>query len=146
MNMTPIIDIVFLLMIFFLLASHFIEAENFEVAVPDNCAFAEETAQQTNQITTLTILKTDFGDEFAVGSRKIAYDNPSELIEQMSRLIDESLENVPEKQRVVVLRIDRQVEYNHAQFALAAVAASKANEIRLATLTQQWNDTASLAE
>ena len=65
MNMTPIIDVVFLLIIFFLLVSQFVEAENFEVTVLDNCAFAEKPKEQAAQITTLTILKTEAGDEFA---------------------------------------------------------------------------------
>ncbi len=40
-NMTPIIDIVFLLIIFFLVVCQFIEAENFPVAVPDGCEFTQ---------------------------------------------------------------------------------------------------------
>jgi len=67
-NMTPIIDIVFLLIIFFLVVCQFIEAENFPVAVPDGCEFAQSDPEPGAQVTTVTVMKTPKeGTAFAVG-------------------------------------------------------------------------------
>ena len=41
-SITPMIDVVFLLIIFFLVVCKFIEAENFPVEIPDNCQFAQK--------------------------------------------------------------------------------------------------------
>ncbi|MCK4888036.1 MAG: biopolymer transporter ExbD, partial [Planctomycetes bacterium] len=46
-NMTPIVDIVFLMIIFFLVVFQFIDAENFPVNVPDNCDYALDGQQQS---------------------------------------------------------------------------------------------------
>jgi len=70
-NMTPIIDIVFLLIIFFLVVCQFIEAENFPVAVPDDCEFAQSDSEPGAQVTTVTVMKT--GAErsaFAIGRKR----------------------------------------------------------------------------
>ena len=55
-NMTPIIDIVFLLIIFFLVVCQFIEAENFPVTVPDDCEFAQSDSEPGGQVTTVTVM------------------------------------------------------------------------------------------
>jgi len=72
-NMTPIIDIVFLLIIFFLVVCQFIEAENFPVTVPDNCQFAQSEPDPGAQLTTVTVMKTTEDEvDFAVGSEKVS--------------------------------------------------------------------------
>ncbi len=134
-NMTPLIDIVFLLIIFFLVICQFIEAENFPVAVPDDCGFAQKEAQHQGQITTVTVMKTDEGiSEFAVGSEKISASNSHDLVERMAQLIDVSLSLLPPGRRVVILRIDKDISFSLAQYALAGVAASSATDIQLAAL------------
>ena len=68
-NMTPIIDIVFLLIIFFLVVCQFIEAENFPVAVPDGCEFAQSEFEPGEQVTTnCSIDRRSFG-RFAVRAK-----------------------------------------------------------------------------
>lgn len=134
-NLTPIIDIVFLLMIFFMVVAQFIEAENFDVEVPDNCEFAERDERQKGQITTVTVIKTDGPDsEFAVGSEIVAVSDYPGLVEKLAELIDLRLKDLPEDSRVVTLRIDKDIPYGQAQYALAAIAASIATDIKLAAL------------
>lgn len=134
-NMTPIIDIVFLLIIFFLVVCQFIEAENFPVTVPDGCDFAESDAEQQEQITTVTVMKAADGSiNFAVGAKKITASSPSDLTEQIARLVDTNLKNSPASRRIVTLRIDKDVNFAQAQYALAGVAASTATDIKLAAL------------
>ncbi len=134
-NMTPLIDIVFLLIIFFLVVCQFIEAENFPVSVPDDCESARNGFDTGSAVTTVTIMKTDGGSSvFAVGSEKIPASEGSVLTKQIARLVDFSLENFPSERRLVTLRVDRDVCFSEAQYALAAIAQSSATDIQLAVL------------
>ncbi len=134
-NMTPLIDIVFLLIIFFLVVCQFIEAENFPVAVPDGCEFATTASEAGAPVTTITVMKTSAGrSAFAVGSEKIPVSSGSDLTEQIVRLVDFGLRNLPSDRRVVTLRIDRDVCFSEAQYALAAIAQSSATDVQLAVL------------
>src|SRR4030042_3055635 len=86
-NMTPVIDIVFQLIIFFALVCKFIEAENFEVTVPDSCKFAQKQEQVDAGAVTVTVMKTSQGRvEFAVGAEKVSSDFET-LPQKLARLI-----------------------------------------------------------
>ena len=134
-NMTPIIDIVFLLIIFFLVVCQFIEAENFPVAVPDECGFAESDLERRGRVTTVTVIRTtEERTDFAVGAEKITSANYADIVEKLVELIDVRLKDLPADGRVVTLRIDKDVPFAQAQYALAGVAASSATDIQLAVL------------
>ncbi len=134
-NMTPIIDIVFLLIIFFMVICQFIEAENFPVTVPDSCEFAQSDREHRAQVTTVTVIKTTKGrSDFAVGSEKIAASGYANIVEKLAELIDTRLKELPTDRRVVTLRIDKDIRFAEAQYALAGIAASNTTSIRLATL------------
>ena len=137
-NMTPLIDIVFLLIIFFLVVCQFIEAENFPVTVPDDCEFAQNGSDPGFPVTTITIMKARAGrTAFAVGSEKIPASEGPDLTEQIARLVDFGLRNLPSDRRVVTLRVDRDVCFAEAQYALAAIAQSSATDIQLAVLKKR---------
>lgn len=134
-NMTPIIDIVFLLIIFFLVVCRFIEAENFPVTVPDDCQFAESDAGRRSLVTTVSVMKTAKGQSnFAVGSEKISATGYADIVDKLVELINARLKDLPPDGRVVTLRIDRDVRFVDAQYALAGIAASSATNVRLAAL------------
>lgn len=151
-NMTPIIDIVFLLIIFFLVVCQFIEAENFPVSVPDECRFAESDLERKSQVTTVTAIRTTDATlrssedslsslrstrertDFAVGAEKISGANYADIVEKLTELIDVRLKDLPAENRVVILRIDKDVPFYQAQYVLAGVAASCARDIQLAVL------------
>ena len=140
-NMTPIIDIVFLLIIFFLVVCQFIEAENFPVNVPDNCDYAQSATESKSSLTTVTVMKTD--DErvgFAVGSQIVTASSHLALIDQLAELIDVRLKDSPAENKIVTLRIDKDIYFSDAQHALAAVAASSATDVQLATMKQKRPD------
>ena len=134
-NMTPVIDIVFQLIIFFALVCKFIEAENFPVAVPDGCEFAQSEPNRWPQLTTVTVMKTtEERSYFAVGSEKIVTSSYADMVERIAELIDVRLKDLPPEGRVITLRIDKDVCFAEAQYALAGVAASSATDIQLAAL------------
>ena len=134
-NMTPIIDIVFLLIIFFLVVCQFIEAENFPVTVPDDCQFAQSDPEPGAQVITITVMKTTEDEAgFAVGSKKISASGNVDIVEKLAQLIDIRLSDLSGDRRVVTLRIDKDICFSEAQYALAAVASSSATDIQLAAL------------
>lgn len=139
-NMTPVIDIVFQLIIFFVLACRFIEAENFPVTVPDGCEFARDETTPGEQVTTLTVMNRPQSVTFAVGAEEITPHDDADvaaLVERLAQLIDARLGNLPPDNRVVTLRIDKDTPFAQAQYALAAVAQSTATNVRLAVLSSK---------
>ncbi len=134
-NLTPVIDIVFLLIIFFAVVCKFIEAENFPVAVPTGCEYAQSEVETQTISTTVTVMKTDGAmSEFAVGSEKVSASNYGEVTEKLAGLINERLKTLPSDGRTVTLRIDKDVCFAEAQYALAGLAQSNAADIRLAVI------------
>jgi len=134
LNMTPIIDIIFLLIIFFALVCHFVDAENFPVQVPSGCTSAQSDKGHAGRITTVTVMKDAAGGaKFAVGPVLINATG-GELVRQMAELINERLSTEDPTGNVVTLRVGRDVCFSHSQYALAAVAASNARNLRLAVL------------
>ena len=134
-NMTPMIDIVFLLIIFFLVVCQFIEAENFPVAVPDECRFAQSQHERETNMTTVTVMKTNEGGvAFAVGAEKIDVSSYKDIAGRLAELIDFRLGDLPLERRVVTLRVDKDVCFAEAQYALAGIAESTAANIQLAAL------------
>ena len=135
-NMTAVIDIVFLLILFFLVIFRFIEAENFSVTVPDECRFAQQDETFSGGVT-VTVMKSGRQSDFAVGSQEISSGNYRQRVGKMAGLINAHFENMPAEQRIVTLRIDKDICFADAQYALAAVADSGATDVHLATMKQK---------
>lgn len=130
-NMTPLIDIVFLLILFFVVVCHFIESENFPVEVPDKCDLAKNDSANQSACITLTVMTGQNKQvEFAVGSNKT---DASKLADRL----DLNLKNLSPEQRVVNLRIDKTITFKDAKYALAAVNASNAEYVRLSALKEE---------
>ena len=140
-NMTAVIDIVFLLMIFFLVVSQFIGAENFPVAVPDGCEFGQSDPEPGAQVTTLTVTRAaDNQVVFAVDAEEVPASGDAGVPQRISRLaevIDARLHDITPGNKVVTLRIDRDIPYSLAQYALAAVAQSTATDVKLAVVREK---------
>jgi biopolymer transport protein ExbD len=135
LNVIPFVDVLFQLIIFFALACQLIATENLQVYVPDNCNFASSDDQREAQITTVTVMKDEGGkSSFSVGSQKVELSNYDQMAEKVAELLDARLKDLPANSRVVTLRIDKDIPYAEAQYALAAVAKSTATDIRLAAI------------
>jgi biopolymer transport protein ExbD len=86
---------------------------------------------------TITMRRTDQGEvSFAVGAEKIETANRTDLLQAARKSLNECLKTLPEDEAVVVLRIDKDISYGEAQYALAAAAESSATGLRLATLAE----------
>lgn len=137
-NMTPIIDIVFLLIIFFMLVCQFIVAENFEVEVPDAISSAVSQEEQTPRGTTLTVMRDPQGQvQYAVGPEIIAAENKQRLVNLLMREIDHQLKFSKIREGMVTIRIDKEIEYLHTRHAIAAVSGSKARQVKLSVIREK---------
>ena len=136
-NMTPVVDIVFLLIVFFVVTFQFIGTEDSQVQLPAGCEFAESIDDSQMFPATITMRRTDQGEvSFAVGAEKIETANRTDLLQAARKSLNECLKTLPEDEAVVVLRIDKDISYGEAQYALAAAAESSATGLRLATLAE----------
>lgn len=133
-NITPLIDVCFLLIIFFVLVCRYIVAENFPVAVPDKCRFAQSDRPVAGNITTVTVMKTSAQGKiaYAVGPQIITTSAPDTIAAQIAHAIDARLKNSPADRQVVCLRAGKDVPFSQAQYALAGIAQSTATGLQLA--------------
>lgn len=134
--MTPIIDIVFLLIIFFMLVCQFIVAENFEVTVPDEISAAESIGEsEADKMTTVTVMFDDDGSvSFAVGAEVLVYPADGDIASAISLQIDSQLYHLAPERRVITLRIDKDIPYIDSQHAIAGISQSSATDIKLAAI------------
>ena len=133
--MTPLIDIVFLLIIFFMVLCQFIVSENFPVDVPDECDFADSVSQRSGDVTTITVMKRGEGEiVYAVGAEIFGESEQSGVVGKIAEAIDRRLEGLGDQRRTVCLRADKDVPYSKLQYALAAISQSSAIDIELAAI------------
>ena len=75
-----------------------------------------------------------------VGPEKIVASSYVDMVERIAELIDIRLKDLPPESRVVTLRIDKDICFAEAQYALAGVAASIATDVQLAALKNKRTD------
>ncbi len=133
LNVIPLVDILFQLIIFFALVYRVVEIESFPVAVPDNCTFAQSQEQIKASSMTVTVMETARGQvEFAIGSEKISVSDYDDLPHKLGQMIDSYLKDMPSNARLVTLRVDKNICFGEVQYALAGIGESVATEIKLA--------------
>ncbi len=138
-NMTPIIDIVFLLIIFFMLVCQFIVAENFEIAVPDKCGFAQSQQDKNQKFATVSLIADKQSGQvtYAVGSEVISAEDGNNIADAISEAIEKQLNNLGLEKRIVCVRADQSVPYAFAQRALEGIAKSSATDVQLAVVRNE---------
>jgi biopolymer transport protein ExbD len=138
-NLTPMIDVVFLLIIFFMVVCQFIQSENFQIDVPENIDKARTPADIDEQVVTLSVqLSPGARAVYAVGSEVISpQDDIFRLIESMTDSLNQSFDEETCGRRIVNMRMSRDLTFAEYKAALAAVANSKASDIQLAVLKDQ---------
>lgn len=134
-NMTGIIDVVFLLIIFFMIVCQFITVQNFEVTVPDDISSAEQftqTEESADQATVTVMLDDDGQVRYAVGAKLIESDR-GDVADLIAAAIDRIFEG-DDVRRTVSLRIERDVCFKDTQYALAGIGQSIASNMKLAVV------------
>ena len=115
--LTSLIDMVFLLLIYFLLTTNFMVDQGITVKLPK----AEAAAPRTEEVITVTVNKAGI---FFVGSKEVT---ESDLLERLKELISDR----PDK--LVVVKADRTVVLDRAVKALNLAKEAGADRLSLAT-------------
>jgi biopolymer transport protein ExbD len=117
MPITPLIDIVFMLLIYFLLTTNFMVDEGIKIKLPQARAAAPQTEE------TITVYVDSQGQAF-LGEEEISLD----------RLFDRLKEKIGARQdELVVVRADRAVMLNKAVKVMDIAKAAGAGRLCLAT-------------
>jgi biopolymer transport protein ExbD len=124
-NITPLIDVVFLLIIFFLVASHFIRNENVErIELP----VATQGKDEEESASRLVVTVSPTGD-LSHGMSAITLDE----FEQRLQLV---IARYGTEATEVRIRADRSVQYSHVEPLLLAAARNGVSRVRFAVIRQ----------
>lgn len=120
-NITPLIDIVFLLIIFFLVASHFVRSELQEpIELPE----AREGESEPAEIARRLVITVDAADRYLIGARVVDLPMIEELIQQGRQEHEHDFE--------VRIRGDRRVPYSVVEPVLLACVRAGVPRVRFA--------------
>lgn len=134
-DMTPIIDVVFLLIIFFMLVCQFIAAEKFQVQVPDQIESAQPGQSQEHLPLTITVMAGPEGKAvYAVDSGKLGGVSGSDLAELIQLEIDRTLSETGTLEKTVRLRCDKSITFGEVKYVLSGISKSNAATLDWAVL------------
>ncbi|WP_198262910.1 ExbD/TolR family protein [sulfur-oxidizing endosymbiont of Gigantopelta aegis] len=128
-NLTPLIDIVFLLLVFFMLTSHFVRDEVLNIDLPE-----AESGDALDKPQQIEVLITEAG-EYSINSQIVSL----EALEAI--LIDEIK---AQKEKVVRIRGDKHVDLGIAIGAFDAARQAGASGIDIVTVEQSISPPASI--
>lgn len=131
-DMTPIIDVVFLLIIFFMLVCQFSASEYVEAQLPDKIASASPAGEPSESAAvSITFLGEDI--RYAVGADVMETTDPKLLEKMICSAINSRLAESAGL-RTVALRCDKRIPFENVRPALEAIAQSRAEKIQWAVL------------
>jgi biopolymer transport protein ExbD len=135
-DMTPIIDVVFLLIIFFMLVAQFIVAEQYKVSVPDEIATAHTQDTEEDRPLTITVMPDqDQGIICAVGSEKLASVQGKDMKSLITSVINDYLTDHKQADKTVRLRCDQSVPFGQVKYILSGISQSRAENLDWAVLS-----------
>ncbi len=138
-NMAPVIDIVFLLIIFFLLVCRYIDTDSFQVKVPDCCDFSQIGLNTKQKFTTVTVTEANQKIVYAVGAKIVVAENDEAMVNKLAETIDDKLLTMPINKRQLVLRIDKDMQFKHVEKLLKGLGQSCASKVQLSVFQEKQN-------
>jgi biopolymer transport protein ExbD len=132
-NMTPMIDVVFLLITFFILVGTFTADDYVEVLLPDKIVSSDPFDPQVGLLVTITVMQKDGKVSYAAGSDILPGDEP-QLLERMIASAIDSCEVKAGQEKIVCLRCDKQIVFEDVCPVLTGIAKSSAQKVQWATL------------
>jgi biopolymer transport protein ExbD len=136
-DMTPIIDVVFLLIIFFMLVAQFIVAEQYKVSVPGEIKTAQAQAAEEKHPLTITVMPDDGqGVICAVGAEKLASVQGKDMKALITSVINDYLAEHKPVDKTVRLRCDRTVPFGQVKYILSGISQSRAENLDWAVLSE----------
>ena len=136
-DMTPIIDVVFLLIIFFMLVAQFIVTEQYKVSVPDEIKTAQAQDTEEKHSLTITVMPdSKEGMTCIVGSEKLASVQGKDLKSLIASSINDYLAKNKTTDKTIRLRCDRSVPFGQVKYILAGISQSRAENLDWSVLSQ----------
>lgn len=133
-DLTPVIDVVFLLIIFFMLVCHFMAEEQFAVAVPDEIKTAESAKGQAAPLTLTIFMDEQQQTVCAIGAERLTGVKGEDLTRLVTSAVNEGLG--ANRGKTVRLRCDKRITFGQVKYVLAGLAESSAEELDWAVLKQ----------
>ncbi|MDH4202485.1 MAG: biopolymer transporter ExbD [Phycisphaerae bacterium] len=135
-DMTPIIDVVFLLIIFFMLVAQFIVAEQYKVSVPDAIKTARAPDAEKDRPLTITLMPDPKqGFKCIMGAEKLAVVDGKDMKMLIVSSINDYLAKNKSADKTVRLRCDRAVPFGQVKYILAGISQSRAENLDWAVLS-----------
>jgi len=136
-DMTPIIDVVFLLIIFFMLVAQFIVAEQYKVSVPGEIKTAQAKDAEEKHPLTITVMPDDGqGVVCAMGSEKLASVGGKDMKALITSAINDYLTEHKPADKTIRLRCDRTVPFGEVKYILSGISQSRAENLDWAVLAE----------
>jgi biopolymer transport protein ExbD len=134
-DMTPIIDVVFLLIIFFMLVAQFIVAEQYKVSVPDEITTAQARDSEKKLPLTITVMPNkNKGIVCAIGTEKMAPVEGKDMKSLITSVINDYLAEHEPAEKTVRLRCDRSVPFGQVKYILSGISQSRVENLDWAVL------------
>lgn len=150
LNMTAMIDVVFILITFFMLIFRSIGQENYKLSLPAGCAAAVIPEQQEESGVTVSVFRSGGSSEAAGQAGGVVYavrrqtfdpsseayrDRPGELVADMA---DQIARQVGQRgEDLVHLRADKDMTYGQVQQVLLALSRARVQTVQLAAYRQE---------
>lgn len=133
--MTPMIDVIFLLIVFFMLICQFISQDFERLSVPDNCDTVADEAVDANSDIVIQVCSSAGGDiVYTVGNRDFTDSSQGSDTAKLVSDISQYLREISraKKMPVVRLRGDGRLACTQVRPAIKAVANAGLADIRFA--------------
>ena len=127
-NLTPLIDIVFLLLIFFMVSTTFTKENHLSISLPE-----ADSSSQAEIPESVDILITANG-EFSVNGKSLVNNQPETLMRAITAVMEQSGQSAP----AVVITADAKA--THESVVRAMDAAGQLGLINLSITTRQSQD------
>jgi biopolymer transport protein ExbD len=125
------IDVVFLLITFFVLVGTVATEDHFEVQVPDKIVAADASAPSAGLLMTITVMQKDGKVCYAAGADILPGDEPA-LLEKMVTSAIDSRASQAGQEKTVCLRCDKEIAFENVRPVLAGIARSDARKVQWA--------------
>jgi len=146
-NLTAMIDVVFLLIIFFMLVCQFIAQENYKLVIPDDCAGAVVVEKLDENAVTVSVFGRDGRTDDVVYAVRAKTFDPQDtayradealLLSDMAKQI--SVETDKKSEGLVHLRADKGLKYRDVQKALQALSQAGVQRVQLAAFRNRQEE------
>lgn len=123
-NLTPLIDVVFLLLIFFMVSTTFDRHAKLKVSLPE--ASAKASQQENNPL----VLSIDAKGNYYINDRQVV----NKSLDTLKQAIQKTMANKPVKDAALVLRADANTPHQFVVRAMDAASQLGLTKLSIATV------------